>query len=208
MNLDAFETHAEEYDEWFERNILAYASELEALKRVVPENGKGLEIGVGTGRFASPLNIFVGIDPSLNMLKIAQKRGVRVVLGYGENLPFRLGEFDWVLINTTLCFVSSPEKVLKEAKRTMNRDAKIIIGIIDRESYLGRYYRDRGGIFYEKANLYSGEEVIELLGVFGFKDLRVYQTIFRPPDQIKEPDEVRNGYGEGGFVVISGGIKW
>jgi len=63
------------FDEFSERT---YLSELKALKKVILEKKKGLEIGVGTGRFASPLGIEYGIDPSEKMLEIAKKRGVKV----------------------------------------------------------------------------------------------------------------------------------
>jgi len=59
---NVFDTYTEEYEEWFERHKFAYLSEIEALKKVIPA-GKGLEVGVGTGRFAKPLGIDTGIDP-------------------------------------------------------------------------------------------------------------------------------------------------
>lgn len=208
MSLTLFNTLAKKYDEWFDRNTEVYLSELEALKEVVPKTGEGLEIGVGTGRFALPLNVFVGIDPSMGMVEIARSRAIRVVVGYGEDLPFGDGEFDWVLINTTLCFVRNPGKVLKGAERVMKRGGKIVIGIINRESSLGRYYQSRRNSFYKKVNFYSAEEVIELLHTCGFEDFLVHQTIFRPPGQIKEMNEVKEGHEEGGFVVMSGEKRW
>jgi len=43
---------------------------------LLPWQGLGLEIGVGTGRFAAPLGIKVGVDPSMAMLAYAAERGV------------------------------------------------------------------------------------------------------------------------------------
>ncbi len=85
---NVFDTYTEEYEEWFNKNKFAYLSEIEALKKVIPA-GKGLEVGVGTGRFAEPLGIDIGVDPSENMLKIAKLRGIKTFQGYGENLPFK-----------------------------------------------------------------------------------------------------------------------
>ena len=51
------------YDNWYNRNRFAYISEINAIKKINPK-GLGLEIGVGTGRFASKLNFSYGIDPS------------------------------------------------------------------------------------------------------------------------------------------------
>ena len=62
--ISAFEKYSTKYEEWFEKNNSIYESELNAIKTFVPENKYGVEIGVGTGRFARPLNITVGVDPS------------------------------------------------------------------------------------------------------------------------------------------------
>ncbi len=50
-----FDKYNKKYDAWYDRNKFAYLSELEAIKRVLPEKGYGVEIGVGSGRFAAPL---------------------------------------------------------------------------------------------------------------------------------------------------------
>lgn len=205
MNQKSFNTHAEQYDRWFDRNRFAYLSEVEALRKVVPKTGKNLEIGVGTGRFASPLDAYAGVDSSMSMLKIAQMRGVRAILGRGEDLPFKEREFDWVLMNTTLCFLADPQKTIEEAKRVMKNHGKFIVGIIDKESPLGRYYKHKEDSSYAQADFYSTEEVTELLHAHGFQDFVVYQTIFRPPGRMRRLDRVKDGFGEGSFVVISGG---
>jgi len=60
-----FDHLALEYDDWFVRNESAYRSELAAIKAFMPKEGCGLEIGVGTGRFAASLGIEVGVEPAL-----------------------------------------------------------------------------------------------------------------------------------------------
>ena len=52
-----FEAHQERYDSWFERHAAAYYSELLAVRALLPWEGRGLEVGVGTGRFAAPLGV-------------------------------------------------------------------------------------------------------------------------------------------------------
>ena len=64
--VEVFEKFAERYDSWFDRNPYAYKSELKAISALIPK-GKGIEIGVGTGRFAKPLGIKFGIEPSRKM---------------------------------------------------------------------------------------------------------------------------------------------
>ena len=55
----AFEIHHRRYDEWFVRHAAAYQSELLAVRALLPWRGLGLDIGVGTGRFAAPLMVMV-----------------------------------------------------------------------------------------------------------------------------------------------------
>lgn len=50
-----FDRYYKRYDAWYGRNRYTYLSELRAIRKFLPRKGKGLEIGVGTGRFAGPL---------------------------------------------------------------------------------------------------------------------------------------------------------
>ncbi|BER93187.1 MAG: hypothetical protein PWP60_1165 [Candidatus Atribacteria bacterium] len=205
--MSIFDSYSMEYDEWYDKNRLAYLSEIEALKQVVPRGGKGLEIGVGTGRFAVPLGVSFGVDPSEKMLEIAKERGVKAFLGKGEQLPFGEAEFDFVLMVVTLCFVDNPDLVLSESRRVLRDGGKIIIGIVDKNSYLGRLYQQKkqqGHKFYEKANFYSVDEVIGLLKRHNFDEIVTYQTIFQPLEELKEVEKPEKGYGKGSFVVICG----
>jgi hypothetical protein len=61
---DPFDTYAARYDCWFERHEPVYYSELLAVRALLPWNGLGLELEVGSGRFAEPLGVQVGLDPS------------------------------------------------------------------------------------------------------------------------------------------------
>ena len=206
LSKSVFDKHATEYEEWFERNRFAYLSELELLRAVIPGYGRGLEVGIGTGRFAAPLAIGFGIDPSGNMLKLAADPGLRVAIARGEQIPFKDGVFDYVLIMVTICFVRDPYRVVEESKRTMKDGGMIIIGIIDRDSWLGKLYlakKDKSK-FYREASFYSAGEVTELLRSSNFRDIDVYQTIFEPPGVIRSVQNYREGSGEGGFAVIRG----
>ncbi len=204
--MDVFNAYAEEYDNWYERNRLAYLSELEALKRVVPKGGKGVEIGVGTGRFAEPLRVSIGLDPSKNMLQIAKKRGIETISGEGENLPFADKKFDFVLMVNTLCFVNDIRQVVIEIRRVLKDKGKIIIGLIEGDSFLGKDYQNRKkkkeSKFYKEAKLRSGRDIVELLQNYHFKGTITLQTIFRFPEKIKAIESPRKGFGKGGFTVV------
>ncbi|GAG27255.1 unnamed protein product, partial [marine sediment metagenome] len=157
--MNIFNQYYKKYDSWYDRNKFAYLSEIKAIKKVLPKKGRGLEIGVGTGRFAAPLKITIGIDPSKEMIEIARKRGVDARLGTGEKLPFRNTTFDYVAIIITICFVEDPLRVLKETRRVLKKNGKIIVGIIDKDSFLGKFYRKKKSIFYKEANFFSVKEV-------------------------------------------------
>jgi len=200
--VNIFDRYYKKYDAWYEKNKFAYFSELEALKRVIPKQERGLEIGVGTGRFAVPLNITLGIDPSHNMIEIASQRGVNVRWGFGEDLPFLESSFDYIAIIITICFVDDPLKVLKEARRILKRDGELILGIIDKDSFLGKFYQKKKSIFYKSAHFFSVRELVNLLKESGFDKFSYYQTLFTFPDKIKSIERSRKGFGKGGFVVI------
>jgi ubiquinone/menaquinone biosynthesis C-methylase UbiE len=198
-----FDKYYRKYDAWYDKNEFAYFSELKAIRKVLPKKGKGLEIGVGTGRFAQVLGIESGIDPSKNMIEIARKRGINVKLGYGERLPFKNATFDYAAVIITICFTKNPEKVLKEAYRVLKKKGKIIIGIVDKDSFLGKFYQKKKSAFYKKAVFFSVKELTELLKTAGFFKFSYYQTLYKLPGEIKLVQKPQKGFGKGGFVVIA-----
>jgi len=65
---DPFDTFSGLYDMWFETHAGLYENELAAVRRLMPEPGsRTIEIGAGTGRFALPLGIGLGVEPSAPM---------------------------------------------------------------------------------------------------------------------------------------------
>ena len=60
MEKDIFNKDALAYDEWFKVNDKLFSLELAAIRELLPANGKGIEIGVGTGLFAAKLGIEEG----------------------------------------------------------------------------------------------------------------------------------------------------
>jgi len=175
---------------------------VEAFKKVLPR-GQGLEIGVGTGRFASALGIGTGIDPSGNMLKMARGRGLNVRPGVGEKLPFAPGTFDYAAIIITLCFVKEPQKVLCEAARVLKRNGTVAVGIVDKNSFLGKFYRTKKSVFYKQAKFLGVRDVADFLKRAGFQSLSYYQTLFDFPEKMVAVAKPRRGFGRGGFVVIA-----
>lgn len=201
-NIKVFDRNTLEYDRWFEKHSTIYQTEILAIKKAIPKNKIGIEIGVGTGRFAQPFNIKFGVEPSKNMAKVAEQRGVFVYRAYAENLPLKNETFDFALMVTTICFLSDIPKTLSEVHRILKPQGEIIIAIIDKISELGRKYEAGKSInkFYKDAHFHTTEEITELLKQTGFQNFEYWQTLTQlNEDEIKKPFK---GYGQGSFVVI------
>jgi SAM-dependent methyltransferase len=202
----AFDKNVEQYEQWFIDHPLAYVSELHAVRELLPAKGNGLEIGIGTGRFAAPLGITKGIEPSSAMAAVARKKGIEVIPGVAENLPFPDQEFDFVLMVTTVCFLDDVDMAFREAHRVLKPGGAFVVGFVDRESSLGREYVQRKdkSLFYKDAKFNSVNEIVDHLRQAGFADFALRQTLFKPIAQMETIDPVKEGSGEGSFVTARG----
>lgn len=203
VKSEVFDKNALEYDRWFEHHKIEYAQELRAIRELLPK-GKGIDIGAGTGRFTQPLKIYLGIEPSKAMRSIACSRGVNVIDGTAESLPIKDGLYDFALFVTTECFLDSPELAFREVYRILKTDGFIIVGLIEKNSILGKKYEKKKSEskFYKNANFHSVEEIRKELEKIGFTNFEYVQAILPGDiDESLEP-EIKQGYGEGSFVVL------
>ena len=215
QGVTVFDERAEEYDLWFDENKLILQAEINALRPFVPQTGKGLEIGVGTGRFAASLGVEIGIDPARRTLQFARARGIKVCQAFGERLPFEADHFDYALLVTVDPFVPDVACLLKEAWRVLKPMSPLILGMIDKSSPLGQMYEvhKEEDPFYQMAHFHTAEEVITYLEQTGFEMLQASQTITGIPDPTASTEQVQEGYvvdafqiheghGEGAFVAL------
>jgi ubiquinone/menaquinone biosynthesis C-methylase UbiE len=201
-NISIFDKNTLEYDNWFEKHSNIYQSEILALKEAIPLNKKGVEIGSGTGRFSFPFKINIGVDPSFNMSKLAEKKGMTVINAVAENLPFHEHSFNFALMATTVCFLSDIPKAFSEVRRILKPQGEIILAVIDKNSDLGKKYEieKSENKFYKDAHFHSTQEITEHLKQAGFHNFSYWQTLAKT--NVNEIEQPKRGFGEGSFVVI------
>jgi len=204
--IEPFENHSELYEKWFDKNKYVYYSELKAIRELLPKEGKGIEIGVGSGRFASPLGMIFGVEPSGEMRRLSGERELIVINGTAENLPIGSTTFDYVLMVTTVCFLDDLMKAFFEINRILKLHGSFIIGFVDRESPIGSEYELNKGqnLFYKSATFYTTEELVSSMQRAGFSNFEFRQTIFADLEKIKTDEPILKGFGQGSFVVVKG----
>jgi ubiquinone/menaquinone biosynthesis C-methylase UbiE len=131
---------------WYERHVLPYLIDVACgikpvrLQRhkVVPlAQGHVLEIGIGTGLNLehydkAKIKKIVGLDPGLEMHRLARKRVERTGLPVelvglsAEKIPFEAGTFDTVVVTYSLCTIPDPVAALKEMRRVLKPGRKLI----------------------------------------------------------------------------------
>jgi SAM-dependent methyltransferase len=204
--IEPFEKFSDAYDRWFDEHAEMYTAELQAVRQAIPTSASAsLEVGVGSGKFAGPLGIPVGLEPSGKMAAKAQRQGISVCRGVAEELPFSSEAFDLLLMVTTICFVDDAGSSLREAFRVLKPGGWVVIGFVDRNSDLGRRYVAKRGSsrFYGMATFFSSKEVLDLLGRAGFRVDEIRQTLV--PGMAART--VLRGFGRGAFVVVRGASR-
>jgi ubiquinone/menaquinone biosynthesis C-methylase UbiE len=198
-----FEKKWQEYDQWYDDHEAIYRSELNAVRDLIP-SGRGLEIGVGTGRFAVPFHVEYGIDPSMKMIQLAKKRNIKVVQGLGEELPFKNDSFHFILIVVTICFVDDVMMVLKESARTLKNSGILIVAMINKNSPLGRKYQKsrKKSEFYKYAEFLYPEKILDIFKKTGLKFIESRQTLLQSFHETSQLQTQKKGYNQGGFVVL------
>jgi ubiquinone/menaquinone biosynthesis C-methylase UbiE len=131
---------------WYDRHVLPYLIDwacglspiAKQRQKVIPSaSGRVLEVGMGTGlnlRFYDPTQVtaLVGLDSAQQLQAMAHKRSVRAgmpvqwVTHMAESLPFEDASFDCVVCTYTLCSVTDPYAALREMRRVLRPQGRLI----------------------------------------------------------------------------------
>jgi len=171
MTEDVFERYACDYDRWFEEHREEYEAELVRIRRILPvPDARAVEVGVGSGRFASPLGIRIGIEPSVTLGCMARRRGIEVIRGITESLPLREESCSSVLMVTVICFLDDPARALNEIFRILMPGGTLVIAFIERDGHIARKCLHEPGKhrFLSNARFYTDSEIMALLRNSGF----------------------------------------
>lgn len=166
------------YDEWYEKHSREYRDQIEFIRPLIP-HGKGIEIGVGTGRFAAALKIEYGVDYVKEMVEESRKRGINAIHADAAKLPFPDGFFDFSFSIVTMCFLDDPMAVLRESKRI----ARLVINVIlDRDcEYIRNIIRNPRG-FYKYATFYTEGDLVDMYRKSEFVDISVERKDLQTSD--------------------------
>lgn len=203
LNTNPFDLIAKEYDQWFDDNKNTFLSELAAVKYFLPKQGKGLEIGVGTGRFAMELGIKYGIEPSAPMANIAKQRGIDVIIGNAENMPCDNESFDYTIMVAVDPFVENIEQVYREIFRILKSGGKLIVGTLHKEGAVAQKYIGMiDSEVYKSARFHTISETMEQLKTSGFEGFNTCQSLFSSLSEKIDLETPIPGHDKGSFVAI------
>lgn len=148
-----------------QKNILSLISKKE--KSLI------LDIGCGTGHLVCPLldnNTIVGIDISLDKLNYAKNRGLRVIHGDGQCLPFRSGSFDVVLCIHVAQLIEDMDRVVAEMARVAKRNCDIIIATLNTTSILRRIFKIVNPN-HNVLKMYNIKDIVKILSRYSLSNI-------------------------------------
>ena len=199
------------YDDWYEhpQGRQVFQAEKKAVEQMIRFFGLGVEIGAGTGIFAESLTsenrTVLCLDPSVEMLKKARKRGLPCILGVGEPLPIRCRLLDFCYMVTVLEFLNEPVALLNEVQEVAKDGAPLSFLFINSDSNWGELYRNigaKGDPVFQHAQLFTLDEVQLLLDRAGYKITDIKGTLNSHPMDQEVDHEIVEPSEESGVLIV------
>lgn len=231
-NAKMFDGYADKYDQWFLTNNRVFESELKLLHACLNplKKDKILSVGCGSGLFESALKreydiiVEYGLEPSTDMAKIAEKRGVKVEIGDAETTLLKAEEYDVIYLNGCSTYIADLSSAYRNCYNALKKGGSLILLDVPVESAYGILYsfakyvegydeklfsRIMPALPYPIELVKSGifHSPIEKLSIvkdeLKMKNIRFMQTLVAHPiytnDSVEEPIE---GYDKGGYVAL------
>lgn len=231
-NTKMFDGYADKYDQWFLTNNRVFESELKLLHACLNplKKDKILSVGCGSGLFESALKreydiiVEYGLEPSTDMSKIAEKRGVKVEIGDAETTLLKAEEYDVIYLNGCSTYIADLSSAYRNCYNALKKGGSLILLDVPVESAYGILYsfakyvegydeklfsRITPALPYPIELVKSGifHSPIEKLSIvkdeLKMKNIRFMQTLVAHPiytnDSVEEPIE---GYDKGGYVAL------
>ena len=134
--------------------------QIQFLKNTLKADGIVLDLACGTGRHSIPLSKegygMVGLDASLNLLRIAKQRWSQIQLVRGDMrfLPFKSGAFSAAIsMDTSFGYLSSEHEdmlSLTELLETLSQDGTLIVDVFNREKLMPKYSLGMSSRFFNR----------------------------------------------------------
>lgn len=145
--FDRGAAEAMEYDTWYDSSLGRSVLERER-ECIVPllrgAERPWLDLGTGSGRFGAAAGAEIGLDPALEMLRIAARRIPSVLLGAGEVLPFREASLGAVLCVAAFEFLPDADHAMREIARVLRPGGRFVLGFFPRGSAWASAYEEQG----------------------------------------------------------------
>jgi len=123
--------------------------QIQFIKDTLEQRGPVLDLGCGTGRHMISLikegYEIVGMDISLNLLKIAKTRlsGIQLIRADMRRLPFKTGAFaEVVSMDTSLGYLPTEKddlQSLREIHETLKHGGALIVDVFNRDQLMQKY---------------------------------------------------------------------
>ncbi len=190
-----FGPRARSYDSYYDDPVGRMVDRMEkaAVARLLPDAEPGqtlLESGSGTGHwsewFAGKGYNVTGVDVAEEMVEVAEEKrqekgieNVRYYVGDASDLQFPSDHFDVGAVITVLEFASDPEKVISELARVVRKNGRLIVCVLQSDSYLDRKQRRGEYLSFSEIHFFSEPELENLLRPYG--DVTITRCLFAPP---------------------------
>lgn len=184
MNTSAkhFDNLAKNYDSGFLRNL--YSSLVfKPILDIIPKNNIVLDFGCGTGETLNILSpkIGVGYDPSIEMIKNAQKKFKKNKnLSFVTDLKSINKKFNYIAMIDVIEHLENVSGELQMLKKYMNNDSKLVVSYVEGkwEKFLNILEYFNLKIQEGPHNRISNSELINIAKKAGLKLVKTNTSIF------------------------------